>query len=131
VVGIFAVGAILDRRPWGAPIVPVALLATALLGLAAFGPVRPLAVALLALAGLAYGTLPPAIQSRVLQVAPGSTDVASAALSSAFNVGIATGSFVGGILLASAGPRSVPLVGGLLAALALALIAADHRSAGR
>jgi DHA1 family L-arabinose/isopropyl-beta-D-thiogalactopyranoside export protein-like MFS transporter/DHA1 family inner membrane transport protein len=129
VIGIFAVGAVLDRHPWGTLILPLALLTTALLGLFALGPVQALCVALLALMGLAYGALPPAIQSRTLQVAPGSADIASAGISSAFNIGIATGSFAGGVLLANAGPRSVALVGGLLAAAALALMVHDHRSA--
>src|SRR5581483_6143254 len=131
VLGIVAVGVVLDRRPWGSLIVPLVMLAVALLGLSAFGTARFPAVAMLALMGLAFGILPPAIQSRALQVAPGSTDVASAGLSVAFNIGIATGSFVGGILLASAGPRVVPLVGGALAALALALVLNDHRAAHR
>lgn len=131
VIGIFAVGTVLDRRPWGALIVPLAVLTAALLGLYVLGPFQALVVALLAMMGLAYGALPPAIQSRTLQVAPGSADVASAGLSSAFNIGIATGSFAGGVLLANAGPRSVPLVGGLLAALALILVVQDRRAAAR
>jgi DHA1 family L-arabinose/isopropyl-beta-D-thiogalactopyranoside export protein-like MFS transporter/DHA1 family inner membrane transport protein len=131
VIGTIAVGAVLDRRPWGSLIVPLSLLAAALLGMYAFGAARPAAIALLGLTGLAFGALPPAIQARTLQVAPGSADMASAGISSAFNVGIATGSFVGGILLSEAGPQSVPLFGGALALVALMVLLADRRRAHR
>jgi predicted MFS family arabinose efflux permease len=131
VIGTIAVGAVLDRRPWGSLIVPLSLLAAALLGMYAFGAARPAAIVLLGLTGLAFGALPPAIQARTLQVAPGSADMASAGISSAFNVGIATGSFVGGILLSEAGPQSVPLFGGALALVALTVLLADRRRAHR
>jgi DHA1 family L-arabinose/isopropyl-beta-D-thiogalactopyranoside export protein-like MFS transporter/DHA1 family inner membrane transport protein len=102
-----------------------------LLGLYLLGAVQPAAVAMAALVGLGFGALPPALQARTLQVAPGSTDLASAALSSAFNIGIAAGSFVGGLLLTTVGVRSVALVGGLLAATALTIMLSDARLSRR
>jgi len=131
VIGTFAVGALFDRRPWSTLIVPLGLLSASLLGLFLLGSVKPAAVILVGLTGLGFGALPPAIQARTLQVAPGSTDLASAAISSAFNIGIATGSFVGGLLLSSVGVRSVALVGGLLAAAALSIMLSDARLSRR
>jgi DHA1 family L-arabinose/isopropyl-beta-D-thiogalactopyranoside export protein-like MFS transporter/DHA1 family inner membrane transport protein len=131
VIGTFAVGALFDRRPWSTLIVPLGLLSASLLGLFLLGSVKPAAVILVGLTGLGFGALPPAIQARTLQVAPGSTDLASAAISSAFNIGIATGSFVGGLLLSTVGVRSVALVGGLLAAAALSIMLSDARMSRR
>ena len=118
--GTLLVGAILDRHPWAAVVSPLALITTALLGLFAFGHHQAPTVALLATTGLAYSALAVAIQNRALQVAPGSTDIASAGSSSAFNVGIAAGALLGGVLVDSIGVRSVALAGGLLTTLALA-----------
>jgi predicted MFS family arabinose efflux permease len=131
VAGTFVVGVTFDRRPWPTLIVPLGLVTTGLLGLYLTGEVQLAAVIFAGLAGLGFGALPPAVQARTLQVAPGSTDMASAAISSAFNIGIATGSFVGGLLIANVGTRSVALAGGLLAAAALAVMLGDLRTARR
>ncbi|GII52945.1 MFS transporter [Planotetraspora thailandica] len=119
VIGTITVGAFLDRRPRGALIVPLATVSGGLLVLYVLGAAQPAAVAGLCLAGLAYSALATAIQNRTLQVAPGSTDVASAGTSSAFNVGIAAGSLLGGALLDHVSTHSVALTGAALAAVAL------------
>ena len=74
---------------------------------------------------MAYSALAVAVQNRTLEVAPGSTDIASAGSSSAFNVGIAAGALVGGVLVDNTGVRSVALVGGILTALALIVMLAE------
>ena len=116
--GTLIVGRVLDRYPWGTTVVPLGLIALGLFGLYALGQVRAVTVALIALIGLSFSGLAVAVQSRTLQVAPGSTDIASAGTSSAFNVGIAAGAFVGGALIDTTTVRAVALVGGLLAAAA-------------
>ena len=83
-------------------------------------------VLLVATAGMAFSALAVAVLSRTMQVAPGNTDLASAGISTAFNVGIAAGAFIGGGLLDSTGVRSVALVGGLLAVVALVIMTADE-----
>jgi predicted MFS family arabinose efflux permease len=103
------------------------LVGSTLLLLYAFGPVKPLTVGLLALAGLGFSALAAAVQGRTLQLAPGNTDVASAGVGSAFNAGIASGSLLGGALLPSAGARPLTLVGGLLALAALSVALFDAR----
>ena len=58
-------------------------------------------------------------------MAPASTDLASAWTSSAFNIGIAGGSFLGGIILPAFGARPLALVGGALTLAALAVLSVD------
>jgi predicted MFS family arabinose efflux permease len=122
VAGTLIVGAFLDRRPWAALVVPLAVLTCALAGLYLAGAVKPVTVAMLTCLGLAFSALAAAVQNRTLQVTPVSTELASAGTSSAFNVGIAAGSLLGGQLIAGAGVRSVALVGAALTAAALAVL---------
>ncbi|WP_327635006.1 MFS transporter [Kribbella sp. NBC_00482] len=116
--GTLIVGRVLDRHPWGATVLPLGLITVGLFGLYALGQVQVVTVALIAVIGLAFSGLAVAVQSRTLQIAPGSTDIASAGASSAFNVGIAAGAFVGGALIDTTTVRAVALVGGLLTAAA-------------
>jgi predicted MFS family arabinose efflux permease len=127
VLGTMIVGRFIDSRPVAAVAAPLALVGSTLLLLYAFGPVKPLTVGLLALAGLGFSALAAAVQGRTLQLAPGNTDVASAGVGSAFNAGIASGSLLGGALLPSAGARPLTLVGGLLALAALSVALFDAR----
>jgi DHA1 family L-arabinose/isopropyl-beta-D-thiogalactopyranoside export protein-like MFS transporter/DHA1 family inner membrane transport protein len=116
--GTLIVGRVLDRYPWGAVVIPFGLITVGLLGLFVLGELKVATVILIALIGLSFSGLAVAVQSRTLQIAPGSTDIASAGASSAFNVGIAAGAFVGGALIDHTTVRSVALAGGLLTALA-------------
>jgi DHA1 family L-arabinose/isopropyl-beta-D-thiogalactopyranoside export protein-like MFS transporter/DHA1 family inner membrane transport protein len=129
IAGTLMVGRFLDRRPWGALVVPLTAIVIALLALYAFGAAKAAAVAAVALTVMAYAAFAAAVQNRTLQVAPGSTDVAGAGSSTAFNVGIAAGSLLGGGLIQTAGVRSVALAGAVLAAAALALLLAEPRLA--
>ncbi|MEV5412831.1 MFS transporter [Thermopolyspora sp. NPDC052614] len=131
VVAASSISAFVDRRPRLSLAVPLAVTAVAWLTLYAFGTVQAAVVAALVLVGLGFNALPPAIASRILRVAPGSVDVASAGGSSAFNVGIAAGSLFGGLLLSGPGVRILPLVAAVLTALALALLLAEPRLARR
>ncbi|WP_182886744.1 MFS transporter [Microbispora sp. H10885] len=136
VTGTVLVGRALDRAPRGALLTPLAVITCALLGLHAFGAVKAATVVCLCLAGMAFSALAAAIQNRTLQIAPGGVDLASAGTSSAFNVGIAAGSMLGGALIAGPGVHSVTLAGAVLAAVALAALlgepwaATGARSAG-
>jgi predicted MFS family arabinose efflux permease len=129
VLGTFAIGALLDRHPMAAPLGALATMAIALFGLYALGAVKAPAVALLALAGMAFSALAVAIQHRTLQLAPGNTDLAAAGISSAFNLGIAGGSLLGGVLISTAGVRSVALTGAILTALAFSVLLGEPRLA--
>jgi DHA1 family inner membrane transport protein len=129
--GIVGTGLLLDRHPTRARVGPVALLAAALLALFAFGTSGAATIVLQACAGIGLAGVAIALQSHVLVVAPRRTDIASAWYSASFNVGIATGPVVGGLVLSTLGLRCTPLVGGGLALLGLVAIVAESRPASR
>ncbi|MBB2747761.1 UNVERIFIED_ORG: DHA1 family L-arabinose/isopropyl-beta-D-thiogalactopyranoside export protein-like MFS transporter/DHA1 family inner membrane transport protein [Microbispora rosea subsp. rosea] len=126
VAGTIVVGRLLDRRPRTALVGPLALITCALLTLYVFGALHPVAVVALCVTGMSFSALAAAIASRALQVAPGSTDIASAGSGSAFNVGIAGGSLLGGALIDHSGVRSVTVAGALLTAAALAALLCER-----
>ena len=68
-------------------------------------------------------------QSHVLVVAPRRTDIASAWYSASFNVGLAGGPVIGGLVLSTLGLRCTPLVGGVLALLGLTTMLVETRPA--
>lgn len=122
IAGVGLAGSLSDRRPWLATVLPVALQAVALLGLYVAGQQPVLTAVLLSLSGVAMAGLVGALSTRVLEVAPGDSSVASAGMSTAFNVGITAGAFLGSVLLPAYGVRSTALVGGLLSVAALAAV---------
>ncbi|MDG4826374.1 MFS transporter [Asanoa sp. WMMD1127] len=127
VVGTIVIGRFIDSRPVAAQIVPLALVGGGMLLMYALGQFRPVAVVLLALFGMAFSAFAATVQGRTLQLAPGNTDLASAASGSAFNAGIASGSLLGGVVLSTAGVRPIMLCGGLIVAVALVVALSDAR----
>lgn len=123
VLGILAVGVVVDRSPWLALAATVTLQSVALLGLYAVGHRPAAAVGLLALAGLAFAAFPAVLGGIVLEVAPGRSDLAAATVSAAVNVGITGGALVAGLALPSHGVRSTVLLGALLGVVALMMVA--------
>ncbi|NYV74574.1 MFS transporter, partial [Streptomyces sp. UH6] len=111
-------GTVLDRWPRGAVIVSTGLLACALFGLHGLGTVRLVTVGLLALFGAAMFLMISATANRILYVAPGRTEDATAAHSAVFNASVAAGALVGALLLPSWGVRSTALVAAVLVAAA-------------
>jgi len=80
------------------------------------------AIAAFVLWGLAFGALPPLLQTRLLHAASHRIrDTASAVSTTAFNAGIGGGALLGAVLLDAVGLDVVPpvYVGILVAALAL------------
>ncbi|WP_369166562.1 MFS transporter [Streptomyces sp. R28] len=126
--GVTVAGPLLDRFPRATLAAPVAAQAVALLGLYAIGHVPAVNIVLIMLLGASVATIFMATQSRVLQVAPGRTETALAANSAAYNVGIAAGALLGGVLLPVVGVRCTFLVGGLLTVGALAVLIRSLRA---
>ncbi|MCD0447371.1 MFS transporter [Glycomyces sp. A-F 0318] len=118
--GIAAGGFLTDRDQRLAVALPLALLAAVLAAMWALGTDPWVTGGAIVLTGLAMGAFSPALQNRVMEFAPGSTDTASAANSVAFNIGIALGSGLGGLTLAHGGARGIALTGALFAAAAVA-----------
>jgi DHA1 family inner membrane transport protein len=129
--GVVVTGLLLDRRPTLARVGPVAVLATGLLALFAFGTSGGATIVLEACAGIGLSGVAIALQSHVLVVAPRRTDIASAWYSASFNVGIATGPLVGGLVLSTLGLRFTPLVGSALVLLGLVAVVVESRTGRR
>ena len=82
----------------------------------------PLALgAIVALWGTGSSGVVIAFQTRVLSAQPEKPDVASALNSSAFNVGIGGGAFIGGLVLRGVGLQAIPAVAAALVASAIVL----------
>jgi predicted MFS family arabinose efflux permease len=128
--GVTAAGFVPEGRTWHALAALTALEAAALAALFAFATTPPLAIAAIAAASTALSGIVTVLGTRVLQVAPGSTDMASAGTSTAFNVGITTGALIGSLMLTSA-PRESALVAAAFAAGGLATFLAEPRLAAR
>nr|WP_296068799.1 MFS transporter [uncultured Actinoplanes sp.] len=127
IAGAIGIGRILDRRPILSLLAPLTVGAGSLAGLYALGALKPATVVLLAGVGLSYSAFATAVQSRMLQVAPGRTDLASAGVGTAFNVGIAAGSLLGGALLPGLGSRPLALTGAVLTVAAFVVLVVDSR----
>jgi DHA1 family inner membrane transport protein len=119
VAGVALAALLVDRNAWLAGLLAVALEAAALLTQYLGGTQPVVAVAAVALSAAALAAFAAALGTRVLQVAPGSTDLAAAGSSTAFNVGITAGALLGSGLLTTTGLRSVALAGSAITALAL------------
>ncbi|OLB79862.1 MAG: hypothetical protein AUI14_09040 [Actinobacteria bacterium 13_2_20CM_2_71_6] len=125
VVGVSLSGPLVDRSPWLAIVVPIVLQVVAFFGLYALGRNQIVALTLVAVSGLSFAVLTTALSNRVLQVAPGSVDLAASGASTAVNVGITAGALIGSLLLPEFGVRSVMFVGGLLTLGGLAVVIAE------
>lgn len=115
-----------DRGAWRTMVVGNVVVAGAIAGFAAFGGAPAAAVALLALWGLAGFALVPAFQLRVITLAGPGGDLAATLGASAVNLGIAAGSFTGGLVLTGHGARAVMVVGAVICAAAIPLTAATR-----
>lgn len=129
--GAVMIGSIIDRAPWGAVLAVVVLQTAAFTVQWLFGATPGIAVAAVAAAGLTLSALATANGARILRYAPGDTAAASAAVSTAFNVGIMLGALVGSVFEASVGTGAVPLVGAIVTLLAVLVSAAEPAVARR
>ena len=124
-VGLVVAGSPLANRPTVAIVVAMAVAAAALavLGLGA-GVVASLVA--FAVWGLAFGAIPPLLQTRLLQSAPArQRDAASALYTTAFNVGIGGGALIGAVLFERIGVQSLPFVYAVVLVAVAAVLIAD------
>lgn len=125
VLGAATSGTVMRRWPRAPLVPPLAVMLTASVVLLAVGRGRVAAVLAFALLALGSSSLAAGLADRVLQVAPGSTDLASAGTSSAFNAGIGAGSWIGGAVVSGAGVHATAVAAVAFTALALALAAGE------
>lgn len=118
--GLVVAGTLVDRHPGrslaGAVLVVAACLLTAAAVLGSSG-VAAAVVVVVVVWGAGFGGLPTVLQTAALRASSGS-DAAPAVVNATFNVGIAGGAWLGGVLLA-VDLRIPLLVGGILAVLGL------------
>ncbi|WP_460570743.1 MFS transporter [Humibacter soli] len=120
-VAVALVGTVLGRIPLSSISVGLVLTALGIALLGAFAGLPPVAIAAFALWALAFGVLPPLLQTELLRVSSARfRDTASALYTTAFNVGIGGGAIVGGAIYAVLGIDAVPWAA--LAILALAVV---------
>jgi DHA1 family inner membrane transport protein len=129
VLGVMAAPRLLDRSPRLALAAPIALIVGDFLLLFAFAHVAVVAVPLLVLANVGIATFATVLSSYVLDVAPGSSDVASAGTSSAFNVGIGGGAALGALAVHLGTVRGTALMGACTTSVALGILLAEPRLA--
>ena len=127
VAGVYTASRFVTGRPRATMFGGVTGLAFTLLALAALAHSGVADVALVCLFGYSLSILAIGVQSRVLDVAPGNLNVASAINSATFNVGIGGGALLGGLLLQGPGVRSIALIGGIVATVGVLLLAAETR----
>lgn len=120
--GVFVAGWLADRDSWRAMVLMIGGQAVALFAQFLLSGSKVGAIVAIAAAGFTLSAMSAALGVRVLQVAPGSTDVAAAGSSAAFNVGITAGAFVGSVVLDHAGLAAIALVGSLISLVALGAI---------
>jgi len=124
-IGLLLVGTVFGPRPTVGLVLGLGVSAVSVTLLAIFSATLPVALAAFVLWGMAFGTLPPLLQTRMLHAASaGIRDTAAAFYTTAFNAGIGGGALVGALLIDSVGLEFVPLVyvGLLLLALTLVLV---------
>jgi predicted MFS family arabinose efflux permease len=83
---------------------------------------QPGTLALLALWGIAYGAMPVALQIWMVRAAPNASEGAMALFVANFQVSIALGSFVGGLVVDQLGLNQAMVFGALVAAVGLAVL---------
>ncbi|WP_027494958.1 MFS transporter [Rhodococcus sp. JG-3] len=133
VVGIWVIGRTYDRWPRPSTIAALGVVAAATAILwgtlsAAPGSLAVLAVGAIALWGLAFTTLPVCIQSAVVRAAPADADKASALYVVAFQLAIATGALVGGVVVDARGIGAVTAAATILVAVALTVVVVARRA---
>ena len=129
--GVIAVGFLVAKHGWVTMVTLIGVQTVALAVQWAFGSGQVLAVAGMALASLSLAGTAATLGARVLELAPGGTDLAGAATSTSFNVGITAGALIGSLLVSTTGVRSVALVGSLFSLVALAVMLAEPLFASR
>ncbi len=122
-LGLVLAGSPLARRADRAMLVAMGTAVVALVVLGIAPGVVPSIIAF-AVWGLAFGAIPPLLQTRLLQATPArQRDAASALYTTAFNVGIGGGALVGAVLFERVGVQSLPFVyAAVLVVVALVLV---------
>ncbi|SEB38188.1 Predicted arabinose efflux permease, MFS family [Paramicrobacterium humi] len=122
-IGLVLTGTLFARRTRLGLVIGLAVTAAAVALLAVSAAVPVLSFTALVLWGLAFGMVPPLLQTRMLQTASDRfRDTASAFYTTAFNAGISGGAFVGALLLPRFGLEALPVANVVLTLAGLVIL---------
>lgn len=124
-VGLVLAGSVFGPRPQLGLVLALIVTGLSIAALAAFAGQPLFAIGSFVVWGLAFGMLPPLLQTRMLHTAsPAFRDTASALYTTAFNVGIGGGALLGAIVFDVGGLLVLPYlyIGLLVVSLALVLV---------
>lgn len=122
-VGLALAGIFGDRWPFAWTLGSVTLVVLTVLASGVFANVPVVPVVAVVALGAAFGGLPAMLQARMLRAAsPRIRDLGAAGFTTAFNVAIAGGALLGGVVLDTAGVEALPFVDVGLTILAVLVI---------
>lgn len=121
-IGNFLGGVAVERNVRLAMIGMAVSMGAAVLLLAVFGSDQLAASAAIALWGLAFGAMPISIQTWMFKAAPEAMETSGALLVTVFQVALASGALIGGLLVDHVGVTEAMVVGGLSALVTAALV---------
>ncbi|CRL52046.1 MULTISPECIES: MFS transporter [unclassified Pseudomonas] len=127
VLGIWITGVFVDRSLRMLTILSLALFAAAALIIGFANGSSMVTLAGIALWGLTFGGAPTLLQTAIADNAGEGTDVAQSMLVTVFNLAVAGGGLLGGVLLQYAGPGSFPWTLLVLAVLSLLAVLSARR----
>lgn len=122
VIGIWGTGVLVDRRLRSLTLSSLAAFAVAAALLAIPHGSAALVLAGVAIWGMTFGGAPTLLQTALADCAGGHADVAQSILVTVFNLAVAGGGLVGGLVIGAAGPAWLPWT--LLPLIAIALATA-------
>jgi predicted MFS family arabinose efflux permease len=132
VLGIWSVGALIERYPRATLLGALALITASMPALGLYGRTPAVLLTAVAVWGVAFGGAPTLLQTALIRISgPGDADVATSLQTTVYNAGIAAGSLAGGLVLetAGAGAGALPWTALPLFATALVTVAAARRHA--
>jgi DHA1 family inner membrane transport protein len=121
--GLVLAGSVLGRTPQFGLIIALVVTGVAVAALAAFAAQPVIALIAFVVWGLAFGALPPLLQTRLLHSSSAAfRDTASALYTTSFNIGIGGGALIGALIFDAGGLMVLPYVYIGLLAVSLVLV---------
>ncbi|MGU3577018.1 MFS transporter [Brucellaceae bacterium C25G] len=127
IAGNFLAGMFVVQRLYPTLIMIIIGLMAALSGFAFFGKTAAGGIIMLVLWGLAYGGVSVTLQTWMMKASPAAIEIGTALFVSVFNIGIATGAFMGGQIVNHFDLLSNLFIAGALPAAALILTCSFQR----
>jgi DHA1 family inner membrane transport protein len=122
-IGLVVSGVTADRWPRGSLIAAIVLVMLSVLVAGYSASNLPVALAALTVLGFAFGGIPALLQARMLRAAsPRLRDLAAAGFTTSFNISIAGGALLGGVILDRVGVGVLPYVEAALMGAGLVLV---------